>query len=166
MKHSLNISGVGFPAYTGGHCHQTLEAVPQGRFTRSVNGRLSFFGVFGTHKYKSTITGSDTSAPALGGLSCGQTVMVDCIQELVQEIHGEQTRLSRPPVAGSLYVQNPLGQMVDWQIREKTLLITPSKPPLYAHFRPRLEMLVQSFALKPEGENFNQTHWSLVLEEV
>ena len=65
-QHPLRISGVGFPAYACGHCQQTLEAVPQGNFTRSVNGKLSFFGVFGVHKYISTITGIDTLRPLWG----------------------------------------------------------------------------------------------------
>ena len=165
MQNQLQIQGVGFPPYASGHCQQSLEAVPQGRFTRSISGKLSFYGVFGEHKYTSTITGIDTSAPALGGLICGQGVEVSCAQSLIQETRGLETRLSRPPVEGSIYVQDPHGQSVEWQRRDDTMIIVERPPPLFIHYRPRLSMLVQSFSIQPTRD-MKHTQWTLTLEEV
>jgi hypothetical protein len=168
MTH-LTIQGVGFPPYATQTCTQVLEAVPQGDFVRSLKGDLVFLGHQSTHKYRSTLEGSDANPPAFGALACGQLLTVHCIQRFFEEATGPHACLARPAVPNTLYVVDALGQPVAFEeeIGGQTVNILHwiQDPPVFLSYCPILRMAVLSFSLTSKGEG-SSTLWQMMLEEV
>ena len=164
----LHISGMGFPPYATNRCTQTLEAIPQGPFVRTLDGKLVFIGTVLNHKYKSVIQGEDNNTPTLAMLACGQEVVVQCMQSLWEEATGEQVILSRPTTPNTISAVDRQGDDVPLvieapqQVRLEEGLISF---PVFIQYYPVLKMLVRSFALEAGQENYS-TKWRLELEEV
>lgn len=76
----LVISGVGLPDYALRGVKQTVTLIDQAsRLERTVNGKLVEVGDPAFRKYKTTITGSDQEAPALGDVWPGRLVTVTSV---------------------------------------------------------------------------------------
>jgi hypothetical protein len=79
----LVISGVGLPDYAVRGVRQTISPVDHAsRLERTVNGNLVNLGDPAFRKYKTTISGSDQEAPALGDVWPGRVVTVTSIVAL------------------------------------------------------------------------------------
>jgi hypothetical protein len=79
----LVISGVGLPDYAVRGVRQTITPIDQAsRLERTINGNLVDLGDPAFRKYKTTISGSDQQAPALGDVWPGHVVTVTSIVSL------------------------------------------------------------------------------------
>lgn len=165
---TLHISEMGFPPYATNHCTQTLEAIPQGPFVRTLDGRLVFIGTETNHKYKSLIQGEDINTPTLSMLTCGQEVIVQCMQPLWQEATTNPVILMRPTTPNNFSAVDTQGEMVPITMETAQNLRLEGDPipfPVFIRYYPVLKMLVQAFSLEGGQENY-PTKWRLELEEV
>ena len=79
----LVISGVGLPDFAVRGVKQTIRPIDQAsRLERTVNGNLVNLGDPAFRKYRTTISGSDQEAPALGDVWPGRVVTVTSIVSL------------------------------------------------------------------------------------
>jgi hypothetical protein len=76
----LIISGVGLPDYALRGVRQTVSLIDQAsRLERTVNGKLVDIGDPAFRKYRTTISGQDQEAPALGDVWPGRLVTVTSV---------------------------------------------------------------------------------------
>ncbi len=80
----LVMSPIGVPLYSARGLTQTLTPSPEAKPTprRTINGELRWLGIPQMQKYDSTITCTDQDAPAFDGVWPGESILVNCIQEL------------------------------------------------------------------------------------
>ena len=136
----LVISGPGMPTYAARGLTQTLDPIgAAGAIARTVNGGLIDLSPPQMRKYKSTISCTDTEAPALDGVWPGMPVTVDCVSELGYLTAGGTPQ--RTVVSGSSRTAG-----------------------LWTWYRPRLDMMVMSYSTSTD-EYGAQVGWSLELEE-
>lgn len=98
---------------------QSLERLP-GIQRRTINGELIDLTPSWNRKYKSTITCTDTTIPALDGAYIGQTVTVDCTHRLTYPTGGspEKTVVSgSEEIEGAFVSYRPQLEMIVTDIR-------------------------------------------------
>lgn len=136
----LVISGPGMPTYAARGLTQTLDPIgAAGAIARTVNGGLIDLSPPQMQKYRSTISCTDTEAPALDGVWPGQPLTVDCVSELGYLTAGGSPQ--RTVVSGSSRTAGA-----------------------WTWYRPRLDMMVISYSTSAD-EWGAQVGWSLELEE-
>jgi hypothetical protein len=137
----LAMNGQGVQPYSARGLSQTLDPISQASNTRrTVNGVLKDIGLDGFKKFKSTITANDQTAPAMAENWPGRTIVVDCLSELCYLTSGGTP--TRMVVPDSSRVEGD-----------------------YTFYRPRLTMMVLSYAANSDEYN-SQVSWSMQLEEV
>ena len=105
-KSHLKITNAGLTPWSGANCQQTLSPISTGNLLRTVNGKLVYIANPGQEKYQSVITSTDQLPPAFDNLWRGQTVQIQCIAELWQQLAGNTGSLARPHVPDSVQVTN------------------------------------------------------------
>jgi len=77
-------SPMGIPFYSARDLEQTLEAIGEkDQAERNINGNLVNLAIPGLfEKYSSTVTCTDMTAPMIGGIWQGQTLVMDCCCEI------------------------------------------------------------------------------------
>ena len=135
----LRLTGIGVPPYSARGLQQTLEPIDmQVNVRRTINGRLRDLSVPQFQKYKSTISGTDQTPPAIDGVWNGKIVIVDCIAQLSFEEYGQA---QREVVEGSEYTEAG-----------------------FTFYRPRLTMMV--LRLTTQRDEYQHTvAWQMDLEE-
>lgn len=137
----LVISGPGMPTYAARGLTQTLDPIDAaGAIARTVNGGLIDLSPVQMRKYRSTISCTDTEAPALDGVWPGMPVTVDCVSELGYLTAGGSPQ--RTVVSGSSRTAGA-----------------------WTWYRPRLSMMVISYSASTD-EWGAAVGWSLELEEM
>ena len=190
MQTQLVINRGGFPPFSARGCKQTLQPRINGELRRTINGDLFYTGQKQPRKYVSTITCHDETSPALEGLWRGESVMVQCIQRLSQEVEvpfAEKqvtVTLERSAVAGSIDVMNQVGQDLKFTVKDRrTLDISMTAIPgtgddeaaqelriaempmcIFISYRPILKMHITKFQLHTD-EWQQKCTWRLDLEE-
>ncbi len=161
----LTLKGVGLPPLSARQCTQTLEGVPLGKLSRTVNGKLLYTGDEVHQKYTSLIKGRDKHPAGFDTLRRGQQVQVGCIQRLWQEGTEPTIQLGRPAVEGSVIVMNLRQEPLSFVQERSQVIRILSEEKAYISYRPILNMRITEMSLSTtewEGESA----WMLKLEEV
>jgi len=101
-------------------------------------------------------------------LTCGQEVIVQCMQPLWQEATTNPIILMRPTTPNNFSAVDTQGEMVPITMETAQNLRLEGDPipfPVFIRYYPVLKMLVQAFSLEGGQENY-PTKWRLELEEV
>ncbi|MHB2169969.1 hypothetical protein [Alsobacter sp. R-9] len=137
----LEISGPGINPWSARGLSQSLVPIPAAQsFRRTMNGSLRDLSLEQFRKYRSTISCTDVSVPALDGVWPGQVLTVYCVAELAYLTSSAGG--DRPAVAGSEYTDGD-----------------------YTFYRPILQMMVVGHQVNFD-EYGKQHGWTLELEEV
>ncbi|OCP07990.1 MULTISPECIES: hypothetical protein [unclassified Ensifer] len=88
---------------------QTLTPIANGSRRRLANGELVSRKRVSFEKFASTISFSDTYAPAFGDLWAGETITVYCVCEINEKVGRP---FQRPPVPGSVIYRDAGGKVV------------------------------------------------------
>lgn len=136
----LVISGEGLPSYASRGLVQTLEPIDAAKnLRRTVNGSLIDLSLSQFRKYRSEISCSDGDSPAFDALDIGDTVTVDCVEELAYLTAGGSP--SRTVVPGSSRVSGD-----------------------HTFYRPRLTMVVTGKSQERDEYGARES-WTMELEE-
>src|SRR5215831_1948082 len=93
----LKLFGMGVPPYSARGLSQTLKPIEQaGNVVRAIDGSLLDLSYAPFRKYKSEITCSDQTAPAISGIWPGQLLTVYCVAELAFDEYGSAQRSEVP----------------------------------------------------------------------
>lgn len=142
----LVLSGHGVQPYSARGLSQSLDPIgASANLRRSINGVLHDVSQVQFRKYKSTISCSDQSAPALDGVWPGMVLDVDCVAELSYKTGG-----------------SPARPVVEVGSSEEPATRTDGA---FTFYRPRLSMRVMNYSTT-EDEYGRTVQWSLELEEV
>lgn len=137
----LVLSGHGVQPYSARGLSQTLDPIEaSANLRRSINGVLHDLSQAQFRKYKSTISCSDQTAPALDGVWPGVVLTVDCVAELSYKTSGGSPQ--RSVVSGSSRTDGA-----------------------FTFYRPTMSMRVMNYSTT-EDEYGRTVQWSLELEEV
>jgi hypothetical protein len=137
----LVLSGHGVQPYSARGLSQTLDPIEaSANLRRSINGVLHDLSQAQFRKYKSTISCSDQTAPALDGVWPGVVLTVDCVAELSYKTSGGSPQ--RSVVSGSSRTDGA-----------------------FTFYRPTMSMRVMNYSTS-EDEYGRTVQWSLELEEV
>lgn len=138
----LVLSGHGIAPYSARGLSQSLEVVAEAAaVARSVNGALINLSPPQMRKFKSTITCTDVSPPALAALWPGVVVDVDCVSEITY-----LTSLGSP-------------------VPDRTVVGSRSEG-AYTYDRLRLTMMVAAPWTQTTDEYGASVQWQLELSEV
>jgi hypothetical protein len=173
MQTGLILSIGGLPPMSARGCVQELTAIPQGRFQRTINGKLIFIGNE-DYKYRSVIKCTDKATIAVDGLKIGQEVHIGCIQQLCQKVEKNQNdvriQLDRVPVMGSLHITDDKGNEISEfkEISEEGeyfVELNSSERDIFVFYNPYLLMRIMSFTLITDEWNM-KVGWELESEEI
>ena len=175
MQTQLIINRGGFPPFSARGCQQTLQPLDTGELRRTVNGDLVYTGKKGHHKYLSIIECQDEAPPVLEGIWRGESVDIQCIQRLWQEIIIDdetdvlKIKLDRKSVTGSVIALRDGETEFALQVIDSDNVEIQHRfqkdDRVYIHYRPQLQMRVTNFTLVTN--EWRQTcGWRLLLEEI
>lgn len=95
----LMMTPIGLPLYSARGLNQSLTPSPEAKPSprRTINGELRWLGISAMRKYDSEITCTDQAAPALDNIWPGDTIVVDCLQELAYKTSGGSAQRTEVP---------------------------------------------------------------------
>lgn len=142
---------------------QSISQIDGGAdFRRTVNGDLVAVANPLFRRYAIEISGSDSAAPALGGVWIGDAVTVECITPITQRVIGGATTLGRTPVSGSVECFNAAGDLVSHSRSGRSVT---SAGAVIVRYRPILDCIVTGAPSWDGAELSLDVSWSLQLEE-
>jgi hypothetical protein len=119
-------------------------------------------------KYISKITCVDTAPMALDAAWYGCSLGVDCVVNLTAPVpdaeDATEVHLGRTPVPGSVFLQD--GETLSpLEVDAQTVEVTGAHTGAFVTYRPRLNMMLKTFALEATEWDIKQG-WTIDLEEI
>lgn len=146
---------------------QTLQLLSAPLHKRTVEGTLVALGT-APAKYASKITCSDTAPMALDAAWYGCPLLVDCVVNLTAPVPdgdgSSEIFLGRTPVPGSVFLQDG-ATLTPLAIDGQKVTVARVRTGAFVTYRPRLNMMLKSFALESAEWEAKQG-WTIDLEEV
>lgn len=162
----LTLGDIVIPVGAGRGITQTLQPIDNGDVRRTVNGTLIDLTRVENRKFESQIRCSDMATPAIAELWKGQTLLVDCIQVLNQNINPASTSatLIRDPVANSIFGFDSSGVKSEpTSVIGRDVIFASNV--VHIEFRPVLDMMILATSVNTD-EYAAEEGWSIDLEEV
>lgn len=162
----LTLGDIVIPVGSARGITQTLQPINNGDLRRTVNGSLKDLTRVENRKFESQIRCTDMATPAMAELWKGQTLSIECIQVLNQNVFpaGQAATLIRPPVSGSVVGFDSTGS----KVLPTTVIGSDATFPsdvVNIEFRPILTMMVSATSMDTD-EYEAEEGWSIDLEEV
>lgn len=165
----LTLGDLEIPAGAGRNISQTLQFIDNGDVRRTINGTLTDLTRVVNRKFESQISTTDQATPAMVELFKGQTLLVECISLLRQNVSPPSTTetLIRDPVVASVLGRdaacNPITPTIVGGVGNRD--ITFATLVVMIEFRPILNMMVLASSIDTDEYGASET-WTIDLEEV
>lgn len=165
----LVLGDLEIPAGAARGITQTLQPIDNGDVRRTINGTLTDLTRVVNRKFASQISIADQATPAIAELFKGQTLLVESITKLRQNVSPPSTTetLIRDPVVSSVLGRDAACTPITPTIVGGTgnRDITFATPVVMIEFRPILNMMILQYSLNTD-EYGAEEGWTLDLEEI
>ena len=162
----LTLGNIAIPVGAARGITQTLQPIDNGDVRRTVNGTLLDLTRAENRKFESQIRCSDMATPAMAELWKGQTLLIECIQILNQNINPTFTdvTLIRDPVTNSVFGFEADGTKINpVSVTGRDVIFASDV--VNVEFRPILNMMILATSVNTD-EYAAEEGWSIDLEEV
>ena len=165
----LILGDLEIPAGAARGISQTLQFIDNGDVRRTINGTLTDLTRVVNRKFESQLSITDQATPAMVELFKGQTLLVECISLLRQNVSPASTTetLIRDPVTSSV-----IGRDAACTPFTPTIIggagnrdITFASPVVMIEFRPILNMMVLATSINTDEYGAAES-WTIDLQEV
>ena len=165
----LTLGDLEIPAGSGRNISQTLQFIDNGDVRRTINGTLTDLTRVVNRKFESQISTTDQATPAMAELFKGQTLLVECISLLRQNVSPAALAetLIRDPVTSSVIGRdadcNPITPDTIGGVGNRDITFLSNV--VMIEFRPILNMMVLATSIDTDEYGAAET-WTIDLEEV